>query len=291
VKNKMKKRKKEKTCKAAIEKKNKIKKLKELAAKYPIIGILNLKNLPCAQLQKMRSKLKKDVEIFMARKTIMKLGLKETKLKEIEKLNEHIIGVPALIFTKENPFKIYNIIKKNKSPAPAKAGQKSPRDIIVPAGPTSFAPGPIISEFAAVGIIAGVEGGKVAIKKEAKLVKEGAEINEKTAGIMTKLNILPMEIGLDLTAVYEKGTIYDKKVLDIDEEQFKGDITKAAKQAFNLSIEAGIFTKETITQLITKAAANAKKVAEEAEIMTEETIPIIFAKAQAEASIIEEKIK
>lgn len=278
-----------KTCKAAIHKKEKISKLKELAKTYPIIGILNLENLPCAQLQQMRAKLREKVEIFMTRKTLIQRGLKETKLANIEKLNEYMPGIPALIFTKENPFKIYKTIKKSKTPARAKPGQKAPRDIILPAGPTSFAPGPIISEFAAVGIISGVEGGKVAIKKESTIVKENEEINEKIAGILSKLNIQPMELGLDLIAVYEKGTIYDKKVLDIDEDKFQKDLTKAINSALNLAIEAGIFTKETTTTMITKAAKEATTLALDAEILTKETLPNIFAKAEAEATALEQK--
>ena len=281
----------EKTCKASPYKKEKVKNIKELAKQYPIIGVINLERLPCAQLQQMRSKLKGKVEIFMTRKTLMERALKETKLPEIQELINHMGGVPALIFTKENPFSIFKTIKQSKSPAPAKPGQKSPRDIILPAGPTPFAPGPIISEFAAVGVIAGVEGGKVAIKKESTIVKEGQEINEKVASILAKMNIMPMEIGLDLVAIYENGTIYDKKVLDIDEKKFMEDLMQAASYAFNLSFEAGIFTKETIQLMLGKAGKEALTLAEEANLITKETIPKVLSKAQAQASALEQQMK
>ncbi len=283
----MKKKTKEKTCKAAQYKKDKVKKIKELAKEYPILGVINLENLPCAQLQQMRTKLKGKVEIFMTRKILMTRALTETKIPGIEKLFDYMGGVPALIFTKENPFSIYKTIKQSKSPAPAKPGQKSPRDIVIPAGPTPFAPGPIISEFAAVGIISGVEGGKVAIKKEATIVREGEIINNNVASILSKLNIKPMEIGLDLVAVYEKGTVYGRKVLDIDEEQFLSDITQAAANAMNLAVEAGIFTKETTQVMIEKAAREALILAEEGDIITKETLPKILGKAEAQASALE----
>ena len=285
----MKKKTNEKTCKAAPYKKEKIKKLKELAKQYPIIGVINLERLPCAQLQQMRAKLRDTVEMFMTRKILMNMGLDETKLPGIEGLKKYMGGVPALIFTKENPFKIYKIIKQSKSPAPAKPGQKSPIDIVLPAGPTPFAPGPIISEFAAVGVIAGVEGGKVAIKKETTIVKEGEEINEKVAGILAKLNIMPMEIGLDLVAVYEKGTIYDRKVLDVDEKKFMEDLMQAASYAMNLAVEAGIFTKETTKLMVEKAAREAFNLAQDAEILTKETAPSILSKAEAQASALEQR--
>ncbi len=66
------------TCKAAQHKKDKIKRMKELAKEYSIIGILNLENLPCAQLQQMRKKLKGQVEMFMTRKKLMTRALEET---------------------------------------------------------------------------------------------------------------------------------------------------------------------------------------------------------------------
>mgnify|MGYP000252813721 CR=1 FL=1 len=72
--------------------------------------------------------------------------------ENMDQLTEKIKGMPALLFSKENPFTLYSILQKNKSPAPAKANQEAPKDIVVSAGPTTFAPGPIISELAEVGI-------------------------------------------------------------------------------------------------------------------------------------------
>src|SRR3989338_1052307 len=113
--------------------------------------------------------------------------------------------MPALLLKKENPFSLYKILKKSKSSASAKAGQIAPRDLIVPAGPTPFTPGPVISELAAVGIKAGVEGGKVAVKVDSMIAKKGETIKPAVASMLTRLSILPMEIGLNLTAVYENG--------------------------------------------------------------------------------------
>src|SRR3989338_2085586 len=113
--------------------------------------------------------------------------------------------MPALLLKKENPFSLYKILKKSKSSASAKAGQIAPRDIIVPAGPTPFTPGPVISEFAALGIKAGVEGGKVAVKQDTTACKEGKPINAPLASMLARLGIEPMEIGLNLVAVFENG--------------------------------------------------------------------------------------
>lgn len=49
--------------------------------------------------------------------------------------------------------------------------------------------GPVISEFAKVGLIAGVEEGKVAIKKDKVVAKKGDEISKELAGVLRKLKI------------------------------------------------------------------------------------------------------
>ena len=256
-----------KTCKKAQEKKDVIKKVQKLAKEYPIIGILNMENLPAGNLLKMKKKLRGHVELFMTRKTLLELSVKGLKLDNGEQIIQELKGTPALLFTKENPFKIYRIIKQSKSPAPAKAGQEAPKDIVVPKGPTPFGPGPIISEFAMLGIKAGVEDGKVAVKEDKVAVKEGEKISPELASMLQKLGIEPMEIGLDLRYVYENGTLYPKKVLDIDEDKFLQDLAGAAQSAVNLAVEAGIPTKDTIELLLQKAGREAHSIAAEGNIM------------------------
>lgn len=271
---------KEKTCKAAPEKKETVKHIAELGKKYPIIGVVNMENLPAANLLKIKKQLKDKVELVMTRKTLMELGLKKLNLENSDELLGKLKGSPALMFTDENPFTLYKIIKKNKTPAPAKPGQEAPYDITLPAGPTPFAPGPVISEFAQLGIPAGVEEGKVAIKEETTVVREGEQISEQLAGMLQRLNIEPMEVGMDLVAVYEKGTIYGRKVLDIDEEQFAADLAGAASAGLNLAVEMGYTTPDTISTLIAKAFSGAKNVGVEANILEPDLVADVLAKAQ-----------
>lgn len=263
-----------------------VKKMKE----YPIIGALNMEGMPAPQLQKMRAKLRKSVDMVMTKRRLMRIAIDEAaKEKEgLEKLKDYLKGMPALMFTKENPFSLYKTIKASKSPAPAKAGQTAPKDIIVPAGPTPFAPGPIISELGGVGITAGVEDGKVAVKQDSVVAKEGDTINGDLAAILTRLGIEPMEIGLDITGIYEDGVIYDRKVLDIDEDQFMADLNNSARWAFNLAVEIGHFTKETVNVLVPKAFREAKSVALEGGVMNDITREELIGKAEREALSIKD---
>jgi len=87
-------------------KKELVKKLGELIKKCSIIGLVNMENLPAAQLQRMKAQLRGKVEMFMAKKRLIRLAIAKAKAdkKDIEKLEEHFRGMPALIFTDENPF-------------------------------------------------------------------------------------------------------------------------------------------------------------------------------------------
>lgn len=265
-------------------KKDTVKVVVDKIKEYPIIGIVDMENLPAKQLQAMREKLRDKVDIFMTKKRLMKIAFEQAEgdKKDITKLTEHFRGMPALIFTKDNPFSLFKILKKNKSSAPAKAGQIAPNDIEVKAGPTPFAPGPIIGELGALGIKTGVENGKIAIKEDSVVCKEGEAISENLAGILTRLDIQPMEVGLDLTGIYEDGTIFTKKVLDIDEEAFMKDFTSAASDAFALSVEIGHFTKDNIGVLITKGQSEAFALGMEAAIPTADNISDLIAKAQCQ---------
>lgn len=274
----------ETTCKAAPEKKEVVKQIIALGKKYPIIGIVNMEGLPASNLLKMKKQLRGKMELVMCRKTLMQLALKDLKLQNGEEVINNLKGMPALMFTEENPFSLYKTIKKSKTPAPAKPGQEAPFDITVPAGPTPFGPGPIISEFAQLGIPAGVEEGKVAIKKDTTVVKEGETISAPLAGMLQRLGIEPMEVGLNLHAVYEDGTIFPRSVLDIDEDEFMANLAGAASGAFNLAVEVGHFTPETVETMLSKAAREARSVGVEGNIMAADLVEDILAKAERQAT-------
>ncbi|MBS3097912.1 50S ribosomal protein L10 [Candidatus Woesearchaeota archaeon] len=259
-----------------------VKQIVDLINQYPIMGAVNMENLPAQQLQIMRAKLRDKIVMVMTKRRLMKIAIEQCKEKKrgIEKIEEHLKGMPALIFTKENPFALFKNLKKSKSKAPAKAGQIAPRDIVVTAGPTPFAPGPIIGELAQAGIKSGVEGGKVAIREDSVVAIEGEKIKPKVAEILTRLNIKPMEVGLDLVATYEDGVIYTKKILDIDEDKFMHDLQKAASSAINLSVFAGYATKGNIKIMIGKAFNDAKAIGLERNIIDEGIIEELLGKAE-----------
>ena len=273
------------------QKKDVVKQISDFAKEYPILGLVDMENLPARQLQRMRDSLKGKVVIFMTKGRLMKVAF--TKLGQdvpgASDLKEKIRGMPALIFTKENPFKLYKMLQKSKSPAPAKAGSIAPKDVIVPAGKTPFAPGPVIGELGQLGIKTAIEDGKIAIKEDKLLVPAGEAINAKQAEILTRLGIEPMEVGLNIISVLEAGTLFDRKVLDIDEEVYVNNLKAMHSEAFNLAIKIGYPTKDTIKTLLSKAYREGTALADSQDIITDENIKRLVQKANAQASSLHNK--
>jgi large subunit ribosomal protein L10 len=260
----------------------------QLIDKYPIVGIVNMENLPAKQLANMRSQLRGKVVLVMTKKRILKIALEHSKKDNIKALEPYLKGMPALLLTEQNPFSLFKLLKKNRSKAAIKGGQKAPSDIVVHAGATNFAPGPVIGELGGFKIKAGIEGGKVVIKEDRVVAQEDEVVTEKLAGLLTRLGIEPMEIGLSLTAVFEKGEVLSSKVLDIDEDAFKASLQAAASEAFNLAVYAAVMNADTTNALLSKAHREAYALAKEAKITTSETIKEQLAQAEAEMLSVKE---
>ena len=263
-------------------KKEEVASLKELIASHEVVGMANLLDIPAPQLQKMRRTLKDSAVLKMSRKTFMSLALNSSGKENIEALVGYMEGQPAMIFTNMNPFKLYKILESSKTAAPAKAGSIAPEDIVVPKGDTAFKPGPILGELQKIGIPAKIEKGKIVITSDKTIVAAGESIPRDVASILTRLEIFPLEVGIDLRAAYEDQTVYTSDLLTIDDEQTIADIQQAFTRALNLSVNAVIFNKVSVPVLLQKAATLSLNLALNAEILTSKTTDLLIAKAYAQ---------
>ncbi len=260
--------------------------IRDLAKQYSIVGIVDVTSLPAPQFQRIRASLNKTAKVLIVKKNLIKLVLDELEKthKGISALAEKAGGVVGLVFTNDNPFSLYKTVKKNKSSAPAKPGNIAPSDIVVPAGPTSFAPGPIIGELGAFKIKAGINAGKVEIKEDSLVAKEGDVINAALAGILTRLGIEPMEVGLNIKAVYEGGLIYDKNTLDVDEEAILADIRNEALRCFNLAYGLNYVTKDNVELFVGEASRDALGLGIGIAYPAAETIKQLVSKANVQGT-------
>jgi large subunit ribosomal protein L10 len=271
-------------------KKDEVAEIKKNAKAYSLIGLVDMYGIPAQQVQQIRRNLRGQAVIKVTRNTLIEHAFEDIG-GDVKDLSKYISGHSAIIFTNDNPFKLFKQLEKTKTRMAAKAGDKAPEDIVIEKGPTSFKPGPIVGELQQAGIPAAIEGGKVKIRETKTVVKKGAVISAKLAAILVKLDIKPMDVGLALQVAYHEGGIFEPSVLAVDETVILGQIQLAGLQAFNLSVNAAIPTKDTMEAILTKAVREARGLAVEAAIYEKDVIDAIIGKAYNESQVINDLVK
>jgi len=253
--------------------------------KSQVIGLVSVRGVPGPQMQQMRSKLRAHMTMKVMKNTFLEIAIKKAakKKKGLDGLIPAIDGQMAILLSDYNPFKIYKQLSETKTKMAAKGGERAPADIEVKAGDTPFKPGPIVGELQKAGIPAAIEQGKVVIKKDKLLVKQGDIISRDLALALSKLEIFPLTVGLELRAAYEDGIVFQSSTLAIDEVVFMGNLQGAAMKALNLSVFAAIPNKLSIKPLLAKAHLEALNLAVNSEYPAEEALKLLIAKANAES--------
>lgn len=259
--------------------------VKNLIQTHSIFGVVSFSGISADQLQKMRRNLRGSAVLKVLRNTLNERALTESD-DGISEMVQYIEGQTALIFTNDNPFKLYKMLAQTKTPAPIKAGTIAPFDISVTKGPTGFPPGPMLSEFQGAGIPTAVEAGKIAIKETKVVCKAGEKVSLKLSTALNKLGIYPMEAGLILKAVYENGTVYLPEVLHVDETEIFNRFVTAAQEAFNLSVNAAVANNDNIEALLQKAHSEAVNLGVEAVIFETDVMDKLIGKANAQATSV-----
>ena len=100
-----------------------------------------------------------------------------------------------------------------------------------------------------------------------------------------------MDVGLALQVAYYENEVYEPSVLAIDETVILGQLQLAGAQAFNLSVNAAIPTKETMAPILIKAVREARGLAIEASVYEKDVIDAIIGKAYREGQAINTLVK
>ena len=260
-------------------KKDEVESIKKLIEEYSVFGTVAIRGISSSQMQAMRRELNGTALLKISRNSLINKAFSDLGMDE---LVNHVEDQTALIFTNNNPFKLYKSLASSKTPAPLKGGSTSPVDVMVEAGPTSFPPGPIVGSLQQAGIPAAIDGGKVVIKKTETVVKVGDVVSNVMADMLSKLEIFPLEVGLILRAAHEGGTVFMAADLEIDEDKYFNDFVSAVQQGINLSVNGAYPTSDTITTLLASAAQSGTNLGVNAVIYASDVMDSLMAKAQAE---------
>ena len=119
------------------------------------------------------------------------------------------------------------------------------------------------------------------------MAKAGDVLSAEKANLLTRLNIFPLEVGLDLRAAVERETFYGPSVLAVDLDQQRAQLVQAHRQALALALEVEYFAPETVPILLSRAYRGAIALAVESAYPTAKSLPEIFARAYREAKALQ----
>jgi large subunit ribosomal protein L10 len=273
------------------QKSSEVEAIKEIFKEYKSVGIASLQKVRASQLQELKKSMKGQVYLRVLKNTLFKIAIEEMNQAELKKLEEYLEGSNVFLFTDLNPFKLALMLEKGKVKTFAKAGDTAAEDVIVPSSNTGQPPGPVISQLNGVGLPTRIENGSVWVSKDTLVVRRGEVINDRLAGVLSKLGIKSVELGISMRAVYDNGMMIKGDQLKVDVAEAKRSVEVSNQEAFALALEIGYASKDTIKPLLQRAHQKAVALSVGSAFPTKETIGDLIRKANAEATSLESKAK
>ncbi|MBD3405936.1 MAG: 50S ribosomal protein L10 [Candidatus Lokiarchaeota archaeon] len=264
-------------------KRDAVKELTSAIQESKMVGLVNVEGVGAKQLQGIRESLRGSAKIKMARNTLMRRAIEDAKAKGIKGLSDFVKGPVAFVFSDQDPFILSKFLAENKAAAPAKGGQTTPKDIIVPAMNTGVAPGPFITELAGLDIPSRVKGGVIHITEDTVAVEAGEVVSNAMAQMLGRLGIEPMELQLKLVAAYTDGAVLTAEDFEIDLESLFEQVLLGHQYAVNLSVNSGYPTTDTIPLILAKANSDAKVLALEVGFFEPDMLGEFLSKANSQA--------
>ena len=230
--------------------------MKEMLGTYTKCFVVEVDNVGSNQLQKTRIGLRGKGEILMGKNTMMRKILKEFVEENPDAPQEALIevlrGNVGFVFTNGDLGDVRNVLEENVRPAPARVGAVAPCNVIVPKGPTGCDPGQT-AFFQTLQIATKITRGQIEIVNDIQLIDEGDKVTASQAALLQKLEISPFTYGLKLKSVYDNGSLFDAKVLDITDDVLAAKFGEALKTLASLSLAIGYPTQASVPHSIANA--------------------------------------
>ncbi|GLE02349.1 hypothetical protein PINS_up011187 [Pythium insidiosum] len=243
-------------------------KLEQLLENFTKIFLVSVDNVGSNQLQQVRIALRGKAEVLMGKNTLMRKVfhnfLEKNPGHPLENMIPLIKGNIGFVFTNADLNEVREVIESNKVPAPARVGAIAPVDVVIPAGPTGCDPGQT-SFFQALQVATKIQRGQIEIVSDQLLTKAGEKVGNSEAVLLQKLNIRPFSYGVVITSVYENGSIFDPKVLDLTEEDLCAKFVTGLRNVAAVSLEIGFPTLASIPHSVANAFKTLVAVAVECE--------------------------
>jgi large subunit ribosomal protein LP0 len=232
--------------------------LVKLLDEYPCILVVGADNVGSNHMQQIRRALRaKGAHLLMGKNTMIRKAIRghTSNNPALEQLLPLIKGNIGFVFTKGNLGDIRKIIQDNRVEAPAKQGAISPCKVVVPAMNTGLEPTQT-SFFQALNIQTKIARGQIEIVQDVNLFEEGQKVGASEANLLAKLNIKPFSYGLGLSTVYDNGSIYNHKALDVTAEQILKKFSTGVRNIAAVSLQVGLPTIASLPHSIARGYKN-----------------------------------
>ncbi|KAK6167524.1 hypothetical protein SNE40_021528 [Patella caerulea] len=215
-------------------------KIVQLFDEYPKCFIVNADNVGSKQMQSIRINLRGKAVVLMGKNTMMRKAIRGhlENNSHLERILPKIRGNIGFVFTRDDLVEIRDILIASKVKAPAKANALAPLDVKVPAQQTGLGPEKT-SFFQALQIPTKITKGTIEILNEVNLIKEGDRVGASEATLLNMLNISPFTYGLVIENIYDSGTIFSPRILDITDDYLKGIFMDGVRNIAAISLVVG----------------------------------------------------
>mmetsp|Transcript_80115 Transcript_80115/g.120403 ORF Transcript_80115/g.120403 Transcript_80115/m.120403 type:complete len:324 (-) Transcript_80115:64-1035(-) len=231
-------------------------KLTSLLTTYSKCFVVQVDNVGSKQLQDTRMELRGKAEVLMGKNTMMRKCMRdyveENPGTPVEKLIEQCRGNVGFVFTNGDLGEVRETLESNTRPAPARVGAIAPIDVVVPKGPTGCDPGQT-AFFQTLQIATKITRGQIEMVNDTPLIAAGEKVGASQAALLQKLNIEPFTYGLNLKSVYDNGSLFDAKVLDITDDVLAAKFSDALRSLAALSLALGYATQASVPHSIANA--------------------------------------
>lgn len=232
-------------------------KVTHLVEQYDKILIVGADNVGSNQMSRIRKSLRGKAIILMGKNTMVRKALRgyAESNPQLQEILYYIRGNIGLVFVIGDLSEAKRIIEENKVAAPAKPGSIANVNVIVPAGPTGMEPTQT-SFLQALNIPSKIAKGQVDIISDVQLITAGTRVGNSEAALLEKLKIKPFKYGLQIQTVYENGSIYEAKVLDISDADILAKFAAGVKNIASVSLALRIPTIAALPHLLIRAYKN-----------------------------------
>jgi len=234
-------------------------KLIKLIEECPKILMISVDFVASKQIQHIRIALRGKATILMGKNTMIRTALrKHMQVNDslgLDKLVEAVNGNCGFVFCHGDMDEIRSILVGNKRQAPAKAGTLAMCDVMLPQGPTGLDPSST-NFFQTLNIPTKIVKGAVELIAEVKVVTQGTKVTASQAVLLTKMGIKPFEYGIRVEHVYDNGSVFDAKVLDITDDVVMGKFMSGVQNIAAISREVGIPTEASLPHMVSGGLKN-----------------------------------